>query len=272
MKRYYSILSIAGSDSSGGAGIQADLKTASALGVYSMTAITAITAQNTIGVTSIQGVSPEIVAAQIDAVFSDIRPQAVKTGMLYSADIVNIVADKLCEHKAQNIVIDPVMVATSGALLIAEDAIDTMVKRLFPIATLITPNVAEAQQLTQTASPIEQAKTFHQMGVNAVLLKGGDNGRSDVKTDYLSISGEPIIELSIPAIDTRNTHGTGCTLSSAIASYLAMGKPLIAAVTLAKSYINEALKNGADITCGSGHGPVNHFYNPHPLQTYFYED
>lgn len=272
MKRYYTILSIAGSDSSGGAGIQADIKAAAALGVYGMTAITAITAQNTTGVTAIQGIAADVVATQIDAVFSDIRPQAVKTGMLYSAEIVDVVADKLIEHNAQNIVIDPVMVSTSGSLLIAEDAIDTLVKRLFPIATLITPNVAEARKLTNAETPTEQAQAFHSMGANAVLLKGGDNGNSDIKIDYLSISGNPIIELSMPAIDTRNTHGTGCTLSSAIASYLAMGKPLIAAVTLAKSYIYEALQAGSDISCGSGHGPVNHFYNPQPLQTYSHEN
>ncbi len=268
MKRYHTMLSIAGSDSSGGAGIQADLKTASALGVYGMTAITAITAQNTTGVTAIQGIDAEIVSAQIDAVFDDIPPQAVKTGMLYSADIVCAVAERLKSHQAGNIVIDPVMVSTSGSLLIAEEAIDTMVKQLFPIATLVTPNIAEARRLTGAETPVEQAQALHLMGAQAVLLKGGDNGNTITKTDYLSICGNPIIELSAPAIPTRNTHGTGCSLSSAIASYLAMGKPLITAVTLAKSYLNEALRSGASISIGSGHGPVNHFFNPQSLHTY----
>lgn len=266
MKRYHTMLSIAGSDSSGGAGIQADLKTSSALGVYGMTAITAITAQNTVAVSAIQGIEPSIVAAQIDAVFGDIRPQAVKTGMLYSAEIVETVAERLTTHQATNIIVDPVLISTSGSLLIAEDAIDAMVKKLFPMATLVTPNIAEARRLTGAESPIEQADAFRTMGVHAVLLKGGDNGDATTKTDYLSISGLPVIELSSPAIPSRNTHGTGCSLSSAIASYLAMGKTLIAAVTMAKSYLNDAISNGAGIAIGNGHGPINHFFNPQPLK------
>lgn len=272
MKRYYTMLSIAGSDSSGGAGIQADLKTASALGVYGMTAITAITAQNTTGVSAIQGINPDIVSSQIDAVFADIRPQAIKTGMLYSADIISSVAERLTAHQATNIIIDPVMVSTSGSLLIAEDAINTMVKELFPIATLVTPNVSEARRLTGAETPAEQAQAFHLMGVHAVLLKGGDNGDNITKTDYLSVSGQPIIELSSPAIPSRNTHGTGCSLSSAIASYIAMGRPLVAAVTLAKGYLSKAISSGAEISIGASHGPINHFFNPQPLQTYRDED
>ncbi|MCM1518091.1 MAG: bifunctional hydroxymethylpyrimidine kinase/phosphomethylpyrimidine kinase [Pseudoflavonifractor sp.] len=267
MKRYATMLSIAGSDSSGGAGIQADIKTASALGVYAMTAITAITVQNTLGVEAVQDIRPDIVAGQIDVVFSDIPPLATKTGMLFSSDIVDTVARCLAKNKAPNIVVDPVMVSTSGSQLISDDAIDTMVTRLFPIADIVTPNYAEAVRITGLTVPEEQALRFHELGVKAVLLKGGDSpdDGDDCKTDYLSIAGKGIERLRGRNISTRNTHGTGCTLSSAIASFLALGHRLDEAVRLAKAYITDALRHGADINIGHGHGPVNHLYQPHNL-------
>lgn len=269
MKRYATMLSVAGSDSSGGAGIQADIKTASALGVYAMTAVTAITVQNTLGVEAVQGINPDIVAGQINAVYADIPPMAVKTGMLYACDIVEAVADSLIKNKVRNLIIDPVMVSTSGSQLIASDAIEAVARRLFPIATLVTPNVAEARRLTGTDNPRLQAEAFHRMGVRAVLLKGGDRESTQgYKTDYLAIEGNPIIELSSETVDTTNTHGTGCTLSSAITAYMALGLDLEAAVSAAKAYVTEALRQGADISVGHGHGPVNHLFAPKPLHIY----
>lgn len=267
MKRYPTMLSIAGSDSSGGAGIQADIKTASALGVYAMTAITAITVQNTLGVIDVQDIRPEIVSGQIEAVFADIPPMAIKTGMLFSSDIVEEVARCLIKNKAHNIVVDPVMVSTSGSQLISDDAISTMTARLFPIADIVTPNYAEAIRITGATSPEEQALRFHEIGVKAVLLKGGDSPDNDdtYKTDYLSIAGKRIVKLRDSNVKTANTHGTGCTLSSAIASYLALGDGLEESVRLAKRYITDALRHGADISIGHGHGPVNHLFNPHNL-------
>ncbi|MEZ3591897.1 MAG: bifunctional hydroxymethylpyrimidine kinase/phosphomethylpyrimidine kinase [Muribaculaceae bacterium] len=272
MRHYATMLSVAGSDCSGGAGIQADIKTASALGVYAMTAITAITVQNTLGVTDVQGIRPDIVAGQIDAVFADIPPMAVKTGMLFSSDIVAATAKALAANHTTNIVLDPVMVSTSGSQLISDDAIATMVELLFPIATIVTPNYAEACRLTGETDPMRQAAAFHSMGVKSVLLKGGDTPNKDHsrKTDFLSIDNGQLIPLDAPAIMTHNTHGTGCTLSSAIASYLALGHDLEAAVHLAKKYITSALRHGAEIACGHGHGPVNHLFNPHNL--YIYDD
>lgn len=272
MKHYATMLSVAGSDCSGGAGIQADIKTASALGVYAMTAITAITVQNTLGVTDVQGIRPDVVAGQIDAVFTDIPPMAVKTGMLFSSDIVAATAKSLASDHAANVVVDPVMVSTSGSQLISDDAIATIIERLFPLATIITPNYAEACRLTGETDPTRQADAFHKMGVKSVLLKGGDApaGNHGIKTDYLSVDNGPLIPLDAPSIMTPNTHGTGCTLSSAIASYLALGHDLEAAVRLAKEYITSALRHGAEIGCGNGHGPVNHLFNPHNL--YIYDD
>lgn len=266
MSKYIPVLTIAGSDSSGGAGIQADIKTISALGCYGMSAITAITAQNTCGVYGISGVASDMVEAQIDAVFSDIRPRAVKTGMLYSRDVVDAVVNALSRHKCDNLVVDPVMVSTSGSLLIDHEAIEAMVKRLFPLATLVTPNKAEARVLTRYDNVYDQAEEFHRKGVNAVLLKGGDDEDQYVKTDYLSIYGMlDMVKLSSKAVATANSHGTGCTLSSAIASYMARDHNLVESVRLAKRYTTEALKAGANVSIGLGHGPVNHLYNPQKL-------
>lgn len=269
---YVPVLTVAGSDSSGGAGIQADIKTMSALGCYGMSAITAITAQNTTGVTAIQGIDPDIVAAQIDTVCADIWPLATKTGMLYSADIANAVADAFERNNLQNIVVDPVMVSTSGSKLISDDAIEKVVSRLFPISTLITPNKAEAEALTGTAELSLQARRLHELGAKIVLLKGGDSDSTDYKTDYLSYSWEKTLTpIKSSAINTHNTHGTGCTLSSAIASYLALGYDLYKSIKRAKKYISYALFAGKNVIIGDGHGPVNHFFHPEKLKTREYE-
>ena len=266
MSRYIPVLTIAGSDSSGGAGIQADIKTMSALGCYAMSAITAITAQNTLGVAAISGIPSEIVSAQIDAIYADIHPRAVKTGMLYSKEIVCAVTESLSRHGCEKLVIDPVMVSTSGSLLIDQDAIDVMVKHLFPLATLVTPNKAEAKALTRYNDICDQAEEFHRMGVKAVLLKGGDTDDTDEKTDFLSLRDvEGIIKISSGAVNTNNTHGTGCTLSSAIAAFMAQGNDVLGSVKLAKEYITKALQAGAAVSIVCGNGPVNHFFTPKKL-------
>lgn len=267
MKQYIPVLSIAGSDSSGGAGIQADIKTISAIGCYAMTAITSLTAQNTTGVTMIEGVSPEMVKAQIEAVWADIPPLAVKTGMLFNKAIVSEVATAFKRHNVSNLVIDPVMVSTSGSLLLERDAIESVKNELFPLATIITPNKSEAEELTGTADPLKQIERFREMGCRNILLKGGDDERTDMKIDILSLEGEEDpITLRADAVNTPNTHGTGCTLSSAIASYLATGFDLEEAVTRAKIYITRAINAGARVKTGHGHGPVNHLFGPRHMK------
>ncbi len=266
MKSYIKALTIAGSDPSGGAGIQADIKTMSALGVYAMSAITAIAVENTVGVRAVAGIDPEIVAAQVDVVFDDIRPDAVKIGMLFSAETVSLVADRLSAHCASNIVLDPVMIATSGDKLITDDSIDMIVKRIIPIVTLITPNVNEAKALTGTSDISLQIASLRSIGAKNILLKGGDRDSSGgMAVDYLALEGcdTPILFES-KRVDTKNTHGTGCTLSSAIASFLARGYNLTDSISKAKLYVTEALRAAAEVTTGSGHGPVNHLFNPQP--------
>ena len=271
MLTVYPVLSIAGSDSSGGAGIQADIKTISAIGCYAMTAITAITAQNTTGVRAVQGIAPDIVGAQLEAVWDDIPPLAIKTGMLYDKAIIDAVADvierKFQSHRPVPLIIDPVMVSTSGSLLIAEDAVDTMVKRLFPLATLITPNQSEAKALTGSDDYQEQINRIHAMGASAVLIKGGDTPRTDVKTDFLSTKpGEAPIALTADAVRTQNSHGTGCTMSSAIASYMALGYDVTEAVRKAKLFVTKALESASFLHIGSGHGPTNHLFSPRRMK------
>lgn len=267
MKHYIPVLSVAGSDSSGGAGIQADIKTISAIGCYAMTAITAITAQNTTGVRSIQGIRPEIVTDQIDMVCSDIRPLAVKTGMLFDRANVEAVATAFERHGLENIVVDPVMVSTSGSLLIEEEAIELMVSRLFPMATLVTPNRQEAERLTGETDPKTQAMRLREMGCRNILLKGGDSERTDMKIDYLLLENDDdLTSLTADAVATRNTHGTGCTLSSAIATYLALGRDVLDATMRGKLFITRALQAGAHVSCGSGHGPANHLFNPRHMK------
>ena len=253
-------LTIAGSDSGGGAGIQADIKTMTANGVYAMSAVTALTAQNTTGVTDIMEVTPEFLAAQLDAVFTDIFPDAVKTGMVSSSELIETIADKLTEYGARNVVVDPVMVATSGAKLISDDAISTLKDRLLPIATVITPNIPEAEVLSgmKIASEddmVKAAKSIEASYGCAVLLKGGHSIND--ANDLLCRGGE-IKWFRGKRINNPNTHGTGCTLSSAIASNLAKGENLDDAVLYAKNYISGALAAMLDL--GKGSGPMNHAF------------
>lgn len=267
-RKYTKALTIAGSDSGGGAGIQADLKTFSALGCYGMSVITAMTAQNTQAVTGIQAADSEFVAQQMDAVLEDIGTDAVKIGMLFSAGIIEAVADRLSVHKVKNIVLDPVMIAKSGDKLLKDDAIETMTEKLFPLATLITPNIPEANVLTgldiRTESDLgKAAEKLFETGVKNVLIKGG-HLEGDESTDYLFSKKDHSIEkyqFAAPRIQTKNTHGTGCTFSSAIAAFLAQGCDLESAVKFAKQYMNGAIEDGAAYQLGSGHGPVNHFFD-----------
>ncbi|MEG0141665.1 MAG: bifunctional hydroxymethylpyrimidine kinase/phosphomethylpyrimidine kinase [Comamonas sp.] len=268
-KRYARVLSIAGSDSGGGAGIQADLKTCAALGCYGMTAITAITVQNTLGVTGIHGIPLNTIRDQIDAVVSDIGVDAVKIGMLATPEVVSVVADAIRRHQLSNVVLDPVMVATSGDRLIVPETAQALVKELFPLATVITPNLDEAALLLGRSIdgiPALDAAVADllAMGAPSVLLKGGHlNG--DVVMDVLGLQGQTAsgyLRLQSQRIVTHNGHGTGCTLSSAIASFLAQGLPLAQAVTEARRYILGAIEAGADVYTGHGHGPLNHGYAP----------
>jgi len=266
MNRYPTVLTIAGSDSSGGAGIQADIKTISSLGVYACSAITAITAQNTLGVRSIQGIDPNILKDQIEAVFEDLTIDAVKTGMLYSRESIEVISECLKRFCPRFFVLDPVMISTSGSKLITDDAIEAITQLLFPVATVITPNIAEAEALTgvKISSPGNMqaaAEIMLQKGCNAVLIKGGHLSGSE-SVDMLFEKGKTGVEIRTPFIDTKNTHGTGCTLSAAIASYLALGKNLREAFALAKDYITHALYAGKDVEVGKGHGAVNHFFEP----------
>ena len=254
-------LSIAGSDSSGGAGIQADIKTMTANGVYAMTAITALTAQNTTGVTGIMEVTPEFLAQQLDSIFTDIRPDAVKIGMVSSSALIQVIAEKLKEYKAENIVVDPVMVATSGSKLISDDAIETLKTCLMPLSSILTPNIPEAEVLAEMKVETEEemilaakkiSETFH----CAVLCKGGHqlNDANDLlyrNGEYKWFHGK--------RIQNPNTHGTGCTLSSAIASNLAKRYSMDASVKRAKDYISEALEAMLDL--GKGSGPMKHCFN-----------
>ncbi|HIX47540.1 MAG TPA: bifunctional hydroxymethylpyrimidine kinase/phosphomethylpyrimidine kinase [Candidatus Mediterraneibacter caccavium] len=254
-------LTIAGSDSSGGAGIQADIKTMTANGVFAMSAVTALTAQNTTGVTGIMEVSPEFLKEQIDCIFTDIRPDAVKIGMVSSAELIRAIAEKLKEYQAENIVVDPVMVATSGAKLISDDAIGTLKEALLPMADILTPNIPEAEVLSGMEVKTEEdmvkaaekiSRTYH----CAVLLKGGHqlNDAND-----LLCRGEEHRWFYGKRIDNPSTHGTGCTLSSAIASNLAKGFDMETAVERAKAYISGAL--GAMLDLGKGSGPMNHAFD-----------
>ena len=268
-KRYARVLSIAGSDSGGGAGIQADLKTCAALGCYGMTAITAITVQNTLGVTGIHGIPLDTVRGQIDAVVQDIGVDAVKIGMLATPDVVSVVADAIRRHRIRNVVLDPVMVATSGDRLIVPETAQALVQELFPLATVITPNLDEAALLLgrniEGIGALDAAVAdLLAMGAPAVLLKGGHLS-GDLVMDVLGRQGRPAgdyLRLQSRRIVTHNGHGTGCTLSSAIASFLAQGLALEAAVTEARRYILGAIEAGAEVYTGQGHGPLNHGYAP----------
>ncbi len=253
-------MTIAGSDSGGGAGIQADLKTFAALGVYGVSALTAITAQNTIGVKEAHELPAEIVNAQIEAVLTDIGAEAVKTGMLANSSIIECVAEAVQRHKVRWLVVDPVMVAKSGDSLLQESAVGALRNMLVPLASIITPNIPEAETLTgikidSDAEAREAARALVSMGAKAVVVKGGH--REGPATDLL-YDGSVFKEFSTLRIDTANTHGTGCTFASAIAAGLARDMTLLDAVALAKDYVTEAIRRSFPV--GGGHGPLNHFY------------
>lgn len=257
-------LTIAGSDSSGGAGIQADLKSFAACGVYGASVITALTAQNTRGVTAIHAVPADFVTAQLDAVFSDLDVGAVKIGMVAQRDVIEAIVEGLARWSARHVVLDPVMIATSGDRLLAAEAVDALRSRLIPRAGLITPNLPEAAALLDTdiaASDDEIERQGHRLlalGCPAVLIKGG-HGTGAESTDYL-IDRQTTIRLAAPRIATKNTHGTGCSLSSAVAAGLAQGCDLATSVRRAKDYISAAIAAADRLQIGHGHGPVHHFH------------
>ncbi|NBO01132.1 MAG: bifunctional hydroxymethylpyrimidine kinase/phosphomethylpyrimidine kinase [Betaproteobacteria bacterium] len=264
--RYARVLTIAGSDSGGGAGIQADLKTFAALGCYGMTAITALTAQNTVGVQGIHAVPPAFLQSQLQSVIEDIGVDAVKIGMLHEPGVVEVVAWAIQHYQLQRVVLDPVMVATSGDRLIADATVRVLVDQLFPLATVITPNLDEASLLL--GRPIAAvsdlsgaAQALLSQGARAVLLKGG-HLPGDQVVDVLARPGHVDVVLASSRMASRNTHGTGCTLSSAIAAHLALGEPLEPAVRAARQYILGAIQAGAGVQVGHGHGPLNHGYSP----------
>lgn len=270
-KRYHSVLTVAGSDSGGGAGIQADLKTFSALGCFGTSAITAVTVQNTRGVFGIHSIPPAVVSGQIKVVLEDIRPQAIKIGMVHSSTLASAIASSLREYHSP-IIFDPVMVATSGDKLIEENTIQSLKENLFPLSSLITPNLQEAQLLTgmiiQNKKDMQVAATkILQTGCRAVLIKGGHLKHKRIFDVYLDDHGkEEFYETDF--IETTNTHGTGCTLSSAIASFCAQGFDLNKSIEKAKAYVHSAIDEGKNVQTGNGHGPLNHFFNPHKLITY----
>lgn len=257
-------LTIAGSDSSGGAGIQADLKTFAARGVYGASVITALTAQNTKGVTGIHDVPADFITAQIDAVFSDLDVKAVKIGMVARHEAIVAIAAGLDRWSPKHVVLDPVMVATSGDKLLSSDAVDALRTKLFPRAGLITPNLPEAaallgQDIAESEADIErQGRQLLAMGCPAILIKGG-HGHGPESTDYL-IDKNSVVRLAAPRIATGNTHGTGCSLSSAIAAELAKGNGLEAAVRAAKAYVSAAIAAADRLDVGHGHGPIHHFH------------
>lgn len=264
--QYARVLSIAGSDSGGGAGIQADLKTFSALGCYGMTAITALTAQNTTGVQAIHGVPAVFLKAQLQSVLDDIGVDAVKIGMLHSPDVVEVVAWAIDHYGLKQVVLDPVMVATSGDRLIAQETVAVLVSELFPRVQLVTPNLDEASLLLQkNLSQIDELQPagleLLAMGAKAVLLKGG-HLQGDVLCDVLHQLGTDARVFQSTRIHSRNVHGTGCSLSSAIAAYLALGHDMHTAVEQARAFIRQAIASGAAVKTGEGHGPLNHGFAP----------
>ena len=263
-KPLQSVLSIAGSDSSGGAGIQADIKAISATGAYAASVITALTAQNTEGVQAIESVSPQFVTAQIDAVCTDLNIQAIKIGMLHTADIIKRVADAILKYKPPYVVLDPVMVSKNGSPLLEDHLIDCLKSDLFPHVTVLTPNVIEAekilgQRIETLDDMIKAARVISSQYQISVLLKGG-HLNAPTAQDVLCAAGE-ISTFELSRIKTQNTHGTGCTLSAAIASYLAQGYALKESVMRAKQYLFEAIVSGSEQSLGKGHGPVHHFYS-----------
>ena len=270
---YIPVMTIAGSDSGGGAGIQADMKTFSALGCFATSVITAVTAQNTLGVSAIEQLSPEIISSQIRAVMDDIQPRYIKIGMVGNSTSIDVVANTLSGYALDGLVLDPVMVATSGDRLMREDAVSILKERLIPLSTLLTPNIPEAevlsgQKITHPEDMPCVARRILEYGCKGVLIKGG-HLEGVTKQDYLlykDADGNLRERLfSFDTINTPNTHGTGCTLSSAITAFLAHGYELEQAVMCGREYLHQALISGQDVTLGRGHGPVNHFFNPQKL-------
>ena len=272
MRTYRTVLSIAGSDSIGGAGIQADLKTFSALGVYGMTAITALTAQNTQSVLHIMPASEQNLQLQLDAVFTDVVPDAVKIGMLHNEALIEVVIKAIDRYRPRNIVLDPVMISTSGCALLSPTSVDLLKNELMPRCNIVTPNLLEAQALA--GHKITDIQSLYAAGEEltklcaAVLIKGGHSEGNEV-SDYLFEVGKECAECyTIRRVDTVNTHGTGCTLSSAIAANLALGYDLHTSVARAKDYISKAISEGADVAFGLNNGPVNHLFAPEPLHKF----
>ncbi len=271
MQRYYSVLTIAGSDSGGGAGVQADIKTFSALGCFGTSAITAITVQNTLGVSGIHSIPASIVYDQIKAVMDDIRPLAIKIGMVHSSDLAIAIASAIRPY-AVPVILDPVMVATSGDKLIEDNTIVSLNENLLPLAKLVTPNIYEAQILAGISIKNNEdmkvaARQIIKSGCQAVLIKGAHLKRHLLSDLYLDTNHrEEIFESEF--IDTNNTHGTGCTLSSAVAAFMARGYDLIKAIEEAKAYVHESIIQGKDVQTGKGHGPLNHFFNPQKMITH----
>lgn len=264
--RYQTVLTIAGSDSGGGAGVQADIKTISACGCYAASAITAVTVQNTLGVTGVHPIPVEILEGQIEAVLSDIGADAIKIGMLHSAQVVETVCRMLQKYPVKNVVLDPVMVSTSGHRLIEESAIQQLMKDLLPMARVITPNIPEAEillggmKLERQAELPDAAKQLAESCGTSVLLKAGHLTEDKLVDIFYDAESEQLYELPSVRVYTKNTHGTGCTMSSAFASMLAKGLPLPEAAQAAKAFINEAIVAGAEYEIGHGFGPVKHFY------------
>lgn len=263
---YVKVLTIAGSDSSGGAGVQADIKTMSSLGVYAASAITAVTVQNTKGVTAVHTIPPDIIEGQIRSVMDDLRPSHVKIGMLPDAQSMKAVANALEDYEGTTVVLDPVMVATSGDRLMEDDALECMKRELLPIAFIVTPNIPEAERLAgidiRDADDIDKAAAkISEYGTKWVLVKGG-HLKGATKEDRLYYRGLLRRTYTSNTVDTPNTHGTGCTLSSAVAAWLARGCDVEEAVEKSKDYVYKAIQAGAGISTGQGHGPVNHFHAP----------
>ena len=272
MRTYRTVLSIAGSDSIGGAGIQADLKTFSALGVYGMTAITALTAQNTQSVLHIMPASEQNLQLQLDAVFTDVVPDAVKIGMLHNEALIDVVIKAIDRYRPRNIVLDPVMISTSGCALLSPTSVDLLKNELMPRCNIVTPNLLEAQALA--GHKITDIRSLYAAGEEltklcaAVLIKGGHSEGNDVSDYLFEVGKECPVCYTIKRVDTVNTHGTGCTLSSAIAANLALGYDLHTSVARAKDYISKAISEGADVAFGLNNGPVNHLFAPEPLHKF----
>jgi hydroxymethylpyrimidine/phosphomethylpyrimidine kinase len=267
--KYPSVLTIAGFDGSGGAGIQGDIKAISATGCYATSVLTAIAVQNTCGVKSIFPIPSSVVQEQINAIVEDIFPDAIKIGMVHTSELVETIVNTLQIHPTTPIVFDPVMVATSGHKLIEDSTIQTIIQKLFPIATLITPNLDEASILANmpiyTVEDMYTAgKKIMDLGCRAVLMKGGHLPTKELTSLYFSSKNE-IVPFHFEKIETKNTHGSGCTLSSAIASYIAQGLDVQTAVKQGQEYVHGAIENGKDVITGKGNGPLNHFYHPQKL-------